>query len=97
MERLFTSAKLILATFLIALLAVSCTKEDVSPCGQHASEVNDGAASMSKSRNVNGTDDGRGGAAISTSKTTVSDDGSSISDDGDDLSDSEHRRKKPRN
>jgi len=97
MQRPFAISKLIIATFLFAFFAVSCSKEDVSPCGQHSNEVNDGDAAMSKSRGSNGTGDGQGATSISTSKPTTSDKGNGISDDGDDLSDSEHSRKKPRN
>jgi len=96
MQRPIATYKLIIATFLFALLAVSCSKEDVSPCGQHSNEVNDGNAAASKSRPSGGSSDGQGAISISTTPTTSKGD-NGISDDGDDLSDSERSRKKLRN
>ncbi|HQV74583.1 MAG: hypothetical protein KBA60_03705 [Flavobacteriales bacterium] len=97
MQRPIATSKLIIATFLFAVFTISCSKENVSPCGQHSNEVNDGDAAASKSRPSGGSTDGQGAISISTTNPTTSKGDNGISDDGDDLSDSERSRKKLRN
>lgn len=94
MKRPTSTFKLLTAVLMVAVLAVSCGKEEIAPCSQHSTETTDGPTKTRPVSNQGAGDRGGDNGAVISKPTNT---GTGISDDGDDLSDSERSRKKSRN